>query len=125
MVKFLKCFGIVVLFAGVMTVALMSWIDRSQRIDFTKYIPDVWETCEGRIESGTARYEDLKFWIQSNKSNWRNSFATAPTGGYTYSSDKIRINVYDSDVIIRYRTKGSWTQMSQQADTVNINGTCH
>jgi hypothetical protein len=123
MVKFLKVIAYVLIGGVVIVGALLLWFDRSKDIDFTVYHPDVWVTCNGKINKDSVEYAQLNKWLQLNNSNWQNYVATAAPG-YFYKSDDITIHVYKHGVVVNYYDGQKWSQVQKSVDTKEIHGTC-
>ena len=119
----IKASGVILLLAVIVFVCVYFYWSRSQTIDFTKELKSEVSVCGDQIGVNDYRFENLQNWLRNNKDGWVTYLATqAP--GYMYRSKNISINVSSGFVVINYKNKNGYAQVSKKADTTSINGVC-
>ena len=96
---------------------------RAQTIDFVKMIDSEMIICGDKIRVGDDKFKKLQNWLRNNKEGWV-AYPATQAPGYRYYSKNISINVSSDFVVINYKSKNGHAQVSKQADTASINGTC-
>jgi len=123
MVKFLKVIACILTGGVVVVGAFLLWFDRSKDVDFTIYNPNVWITCNGKINKDSVEYDQLNKWLRLNNSDWQNYVAT-PAPGYFYKSANITIHVFKHGVVVNYYDGKNWSQVQKSVNTKEIHGIC-
>jgi len=103
--------------------SVLLYLDRDQKIDFSKHLPNKLTICDKEINEKSAEYIALKTWLATHQLPWNSILVSfAPT--YVYYGKDININVNNSAVIVNYSDDGEYKQVVHRADTTEISGKC-
>jgi len=120
----LKIMGYLLILVVVSGFGLLQYHDRSQTINFTAFMPDVFEFCGKTIISSDSEYTRLQSWFESNQENWHASVVSyLPM--HMYSGNNLSVNLMGDFTVVNYNDGENWAQVTNTAITKNLTSTCN
>ncbi len=102
----------------------IQYYDRPQTINFTTFMPEVFEFCGKSIASGDSEYTLLQSWFESNQENWHASMVTY-VPKVTYSGDNLNVIIIRGFIVVNYNKGKNWAQVTNSAITTSLASTCN